>query len=99
LYFLGPEYVLSAAQAPTLKPVEHGNAIADARRKFGFLLEVIYQNSPKTDPFLQGIMQKTENWHFGDHRIWGSQYQSSIGISWGPGLVHLPKNVDMFPVT
>jgi len=28
---------------------------------------VTYQNSPKTDPFSEGIMQKTKNWHFNNH--------------------------------
>jgi len=50
----------------------------------GIFLEVTYQKSPKTDPFSEGIIQKTENWHFGDHRIWGGRYQSSIGICRGP---------------
>src|SRR5882762_7491390 len=64
---------------------KHRNMIAGARKKMGIFLEVTYQKSPKTDPFSEGIIQKTENWHFGVHRIWGGgRYQSSIGICQGP---------------
>jgi hypothetical protein len=66
---------LFGAQAPALKPVEAPKH--DRRRKkkksgvFWIFGEVTYQNPPNTDTFSEGIIQKTEKWHFGDHRIWG----------------------------
>ena len=61
---------------PPLKPGSTETRLQKREEKmkiFFDFLEVTYQKSPKTDPFSEGIMQKTENWHFGDHRIWVSE--------------------------
>ena len=52
-------------------------------------LEVWYRNSPKTELLTEGMMQITENWYSGDHRIWGRRYETSQRIFRGPGSSHL----------
>src|SRR5882762_9986010 len=88
------EHILFDAQVPALKPGSTKTRLWEQEEKmgiFGDFLEVTYQKSPKINPFLEGIIQKTENWHFGDHRIWGGgRYQSSIGICRGPTIMQNP---------
>ncbi|KIM71560.1 hypothetical protein PILCRDRAFT_752618 [Piloderma croceum F 1598] len=55
---------------PLLKAPKHDHG--SEKKKSGFyLFRVTYQKSPRTDPFRKVSCKKTENWHFGDHRIWG----------------------------
>jgi hypothetical protein len=66
------EHILFDTQVPALKLGSTETRSWEREEKMGIFLEVTYQKSPKTNPFLEGIIQKTENWHFGDHRIGGS---------------------------
>ena len=47
------------------------NSPTEVGRIFEHFFKVSCQNSPETSPFSEGIMQKSENWYFFDHRIWG----------------------------
>jgi len=69
------------------------------KKKWRFFLEVTYQKSLKTDPFLESIMQKTKNWHFGDHWIWGgsvSELHRDMPGSWWT-VQHLNDSITLQP--
>ena len=63
------EYILFG---DLLKAPKHDHG-SEKKKNEVFLnfFEVTYQKPLKTNPFSECIMQKTENWHFGDHQIWG----------------------------
>jgi hypothetical protein len=66
---------LFGAQAPALKPVEAPQHDHEREKKnlnfMGDYIPKFTKNRPFFDPFSESITQKTEKWHFGDHRIWG----------------------------
>jgi hypothetical protein len=67
------EPILFGAQVPALKPVEAQKHDREREKNkmgfFEFFGRLHTKNSPKTDPFLEGIVQKTKKWHFGDVSI------------------------------